>query len=253
MEKKNCIIIDLEGTLTDCSHRIKFYNNKNYQIWNSLFYLDSINEKAIELIKNFLSNHKQIKIILCTAKSVQDKPKILTWLNINTRSWLHVNEFFYRPVANISPSVVLKEHMLKSILKKYNVIAAFDDRIKNCEMYETYGIQTYYWAGYNKNNNNISMTPDMQLKEFAKLFKKKNKEYGSSYKYFGKIMLALFPDGVKLSSEKDFTRFALINVIIGKIDRYSKNFDKSGHSDSLIDLSVYSAMLLTIDQIKKVD
>ena len=43
--------------------------------------------------------------------------------------------------------------------------------------------------------------------------------------------------------------FSLFNpAIINKIARYAENFDKGGHDDSLNDISVYAAMLRSIDR-----
>lgn len=89
------------------------------------------------------------------------------------------------------------------------------------------------------------MAPDKMLEEAAMLFKSRNKEYGDSYKSFGQIVAALFPNGVTLKTAEDFSRWGVLNMILSKIHRYSYNF-KDGHSDSLKDLSVYSAMLLDL-------
>ena len=89
------------------------------------------------------------------------------------------------------------------------------------------------------------MTPDKILEEAAMLFKNRNKEYGDSYKSFGSVVLALFPNGVTLKTAKDFSRWGVLNMMLSKIHRYSYNF-KKGHFDSLKDLSVYAAMLLDL-------
>ena len=90
-------------------------------------------------------------------------------------------------------------------------------------------------------------TPADFLEDAAEIFKEKSKEYGDSYKTFGKIMLSYFPYGLKLKTEKDFTRFGILNIMISKTDRYCKNFTNGGHQDSLLDLSIYSTMLKEID------
>ena len=83
-----------------------------------------------------------------------------------------------------------------------------------------------------------------------KTFQSKNKEYGDGYRDFGKIMKAFFPEGLTLKTEKDFSRFAILNIEIAKTDRYCKNFEKGGHSDSLLDKSTYSDMLNEVDHME---
>lgn len=88
------------------------------------------------------------------------------------------------------------------------------------------------------------------LAEGAKTHEERNALYGDSYHGFGAVMLALFPDGITLSTESDFNRFAVLMHIVGKIHRYTASFNKvGGHPDSAHDAMVYSAMLQELDQI----
>ena len=91
------------------------------------------------------------------------------------------------------------------------------------------------------------MRVDQHLLKLGNLFKRRNDDYGNSYHSFGKIMESFFPDGIKLEGEQDFGRFAILNILIGKMHRYGNNFHKNGHADSLDDISVYAAMLQDLD------
>jgi len=88
---------------------------------------------------------------------------------------------------------------------------------------------------------------DEMLIESAEIYAERNKIYGDGYKTFGKLVKALFPDGVHLETEEDFTRWGVFQMMLSKIHRYSQNFTKGGHYDSLIDLSTYSAMMNELD------
>lgn len=87
--------------------------------------------------------------------------------------------------------------------------------------------------------------PD-RLARLGDTYRDRNKSYGNNYKMFGKMMLGIFPDGVTLKSERDFTRFGVFVQMAAKFGRYGNSF-KTGHPDSLDDLSVYSQMLLEVD------
>ena len=94
--------------------------------------------------------------------------------------------------------------------------------------------------------------PDM-LKEAAKLYEEKNKIYGDNYKRFGSFFACLFPDGLEFSSSpetrvNEFNRLGVLVQMIGKLTRYSENFLRGGHEDSLDDLCVYSMMLKELDR-----
>lgn len=87
-----------------------------------------------------------------------------------------------------------------------------------------------------------------QLSEMAKLFAQRNRVYGSNYRSFGRIMLALHPEGIHVSSERDLARLGVYIQVVNKLSRYSNSFSGGGHADSLDDLSVYSQMLRELDR-----
>lgn len=84
------------------------------------------------------------------------------------------------------------------------------------------------------------------LEQASKTFKEKNKEYGENWREVGAVLKVLFPEGLKTESTDDFNRFQFITMIVGKLTRYTNNFDR-GHQDSLRDLVVYTAMLESLD------
>jgi len=93
----------------------------------------------------------------------------------------------------------------------------------------------------------MKTVPEM-LNDSAKIYEERNKLYGDNYKRFGPIMKLLFPQGITLSSESDFNRFGIFVQVVSKITRYSENFNRGGHDDSLDDAAVYVMMLKELDQ-----
>lgn len=91
------------------------------------------------------------------------------------------------------------------------------------------------------------MLPNERLRNLAELFEERNAHYGDDYTRFGHRMKSFFPGGVTLSSEEDFCRFGVLCFMVSKFSRYANNFATGGHSDSLHDLAVYSAMLDELD------
>lgn len=85
------------------------------------------------------------------------------------------------------------------------------------------------------------------LENGAKTFRQRNAIYGNNFMRHGEVMLALFPNGVKLLTIEDHNRFGLITQIVAKLTRYGENFGRGGHADSLHDLMVYAAMLYEVD------
>lgn len=85
------------------------------------------------------------------------------------------------------------------------------------------------------------------LQSGADIFRERNAVYGNNFFKVGPIFAALFPDGLLLKTPEDFNRFHLLMLDVVKTTRYSENWDKGGHDDSLADKAVYSAMLQALD------
>ena len=84
------------------------------------------------------------------------------------------------------------------------------------------------------------------LTRLAELNKRKNDEYGCAYLRHGEAMMELFPRGLYLNTASDFARFAVFDIMLGKMLRYAHNFYE-GHPDSLDDIAVYAAILQEMD------
>jgi hypothetical protein len=91
------------------------------------------------------------------------------------------------------------------------------------------------------------MKADEQLYAAAHTFRKKREEYGNNYLVIGKLMAAMFPEGLTVKTEEEWNRLHLFLLSIVKISRYANNYDKGGHADSILDNIVYLAMLHELD------
>jgi hypothetical protein len=75
--------------------------------------------------------------------------------------------------------------------------------------------------------------------------------YGNDFLRNGAALIGMFPDGLDLRTQSDFTRYALLNQIHTKLMRYASRFHEGGHADSLDDISVYAQMLKHADEVIK--
>jgi hypothetical protein len=79
------------------------------------------------------------------------------------------------------------------------------------------------------------------------LFAERNAVYKDNFHMVGRIMAAMFPDGITLKTAEDFDRWHLFELKIVKLSRYAVNYEKGGHEDSLDDDIVYTAMVAALD------
>jgi hypothetical protein len=81
----------------------------------------------------------------------------------------------------------------------------------------------------------------------ARLLLSRDKEYRGSDTMLARVMSELHPEGLALNTIEDYHRFHIWMLMIVKVTRYAKNWEK-GHEDSLRDLAAYSGMLIAIDR-----
>lgn len=87
------------------------------------------------------------------------------------------------------------------------------------------------------------------LRKGADTYEERNPLYGDSYKVYGAVMKAMFPDGLPdMATVADFNRLGVFNMIVSKLMRYASNIGNGGHFDSALDLSVYAAMLAELTE-----
>lgn len=79
------------------------------------------------------------------------------------------------------------------------------------------------------------------LQEMADTYRERNKVYGDNYKRVGEVMMALFPQGVKVESAHEFNVWHLFELMIVKLTRFSNS--ELSHLDSIHDCAVYAAMV----------
>jgi len=94
------------------------------------------------------------------------------------------------------------------------------------------------------------MRADEILDKAAETYRERNAEYGENYRVFGRVMQALFPDGLTIKGEQEWVRFHLWLLSVVKLTRYVQNWEQ-GHDDSLLDDIVYKAMTLQLDGERK--
>jgi hypothetical protein len=82
-----------------------------------------------------------------------------------------------------------------------------------------------------------------RLADLGALYKQRNRLYGDNYKHTGKVLKGMFPNGVTLTTEDEFNRFALFIQLVHKSTRIAQSLPGKSHEDSLDDMAVYAQML----------
>ena len=88
---------------------------------------------------------------------------------------------------------------------------------------------------------------DALINDALNTFIEKRKIYGDSYIKHAKVMAEMIPEGVNLKTETDMARWSVLNLIMIKLVRYCRYFDKP-HQDSIHDAGVYCFLQEELDQ-----
>lgn len=89
-----------------------------------------------------------------------------------------------------------------------------------------------------------------KLEEAKKTIEERGKIYGTNHDGFrknGALLAALWPDGITIKGEEEFSRFILFLMVSVKLTRYAENLKKGGHKDSAHDAGLYSLQLEDFD------
>jgi hypothetical protein len=90
------------------------------------------------------------------------------------------------------------------------------------------------------------------LEQMRRTHQERGATYKENYIALGKTMVAMFPNGITLKTEEDFIRYDFFNWMMGKMTRFAQADCR--HVDSVMDASVYGAMLaafVTIHDIER--
>lgn len=131
------VIFDLDGTLSDNSHRHHLIEGENKE-WQK--YLRKCKEdppinKAIQRAKKLAENHE---IIIITARSDEVEEKTRDWLK-NYK--IPFDNLFMLPKGRWDvPDAEYKQELLQQLKEP---IMAFDDKESNCKMFRQNGLETF--------------------------------------------------------------------------------------------------------------
>ena len=147
-EKVPAIIVDLDGTLTDPSHR-QHHIEKHPKNWDAFFdgiQGDPPNQWCVQLIRGMRSIG--FRILFVTGRDVTHKDETLLWLNRHNY-FLEMTDIhlFMRAKDDKRPDNIVKSEIYtRSIEQRFNVLYALEDRKRVADMWREIGITCLHCA-----------------------------------------------------------------------------------------------------------
>lgn len=159
-DKHKAIIVDIDGTLSDCDHRRHHVegDNKDWAAFNGAMEGDKIQPWCKTMISAF--QYELIKVILVTGREETYRKITEEWLEANGlyqrgkpiegvrfEDVIEYEGLLMRRARDYRQDAVIKEEILKSkILPKFNVVFAVDDRRQVVDMWRRNGITCLHCA-----------------------------------------------------------------------------------------------------------
>lgn len=143
---KRWIIMDLDGTLCDCSHRVHWAQAKQWDEFNAGIPEDKVNEDAL-FFAQAVSIDPDTDIILCTGRDEINRIATEQWLNDKGIAYLFT-QLLMRPRGSRESDFTVKLALVDEFFGDRdtalkNVLLVLDDRDKVVEAFRDAGFRTW--------------------------------------------------------------------------------------------------------------
>lgn len=134
------IIVDLDGTICDCTHRLNFIQNKPKDFRS--FYAGIPDDKPVQGLINVINEiwrKSEYGIIIVTGRPEYTKSVTMEWLQRNNVTY---DDIFFRKKNDFRPDFEIKREILNNIrsYQVYDPQIAIDDRPRNIRMFQEEGL-----------------------------------------------------------------------------------------------------------------
>lgn len=136
MARTKCIIVDIDGTLSDLTHRLH-YIQQDKKDWDSFFANvkdDAVHGHIVDIV-NLLG--AKYEVILCSGRPERCRKDTLEWLRANYIRW---DSLLMRKDGDHREDYLVKQELLEEIMIDYIPIAAIDDRTQVVDMWRRNGV-----------------------------------------------------------------------------------------------------------------
>lgn len=135
---ERAIIVDLDGTLSDHTHRVGYAKSKNWDKYFEKMVDDPINPWVENvLVTNF---EMSFKTLIVTGRPEKYYKETVEWLKKNQVEYEHI---YMRHGGDYRPDSEIIKDIYKTISKDYEVCLVLDDRKSIIEMYRSFGLQAW--------------------------------------------------------------------------------------------------------------
>jgi uncharacterized HAD superfamily protein len=131
------VIVDIDGTLADCSHRLHYIRGKRKR-WKQFFASaceDKPREDVLAQVRELAKKHN---VHLVTGRPEEYRQETLRWLN---HYRVPFNSLYMRESGDHRPDDTVKQEILDICFNKDNIELVIDDRPRVIRMWQSNGLK----------------------------------------------------------------------------------------------------------------
>ena len=140
MFKRNIILCDLDGTLSDYSERVHLYKDKDYKSFNEAGIHDKPIEKVCEIIRNLHCSYRPvdpIEVVIITARDESCRQDTAHWLK---RNKIPYDGLLMRPKGDLSSDQDCKAKLFETYFNIEEIWFVLEDRNSVVDMWRDKGL-----------------------------------------------------------------------------------------------------------------
>jgi predicted kinase len=138
MEKGRCIIVDIDGTLADCRHRLHHVLPGGKRDWQAFFEAMGDDLPIGPVVDLVMAAFLEYKIVLSSGRPADHRRETIHWLNLYG---IGFDDLYMRPAGDTRPDHVVKREMLDKIREDgYEPFIVIDDRPSVVNMWREAGL-----------------------------------------------------------------------------------------------------------------
>lgn len=138
--KLPCIIVDMDGTLSDCSHRVHHAREKNWDAFHETIALDPPVPHVLMAVRQFAILYE---VIISTGRPEQYRGITHHWLVDNG---LRYTRLYMRSTGDWRPAAELKRDHLRIIRETYDPWLVLEDTSSLVKMFREEGLTVFQVA-----------------------------------------------------------------------------------------------------------
>lgn len=141
VERKNCFVFDLDGTICDVRHRRQYVATKprNWDAWNKGL-VNDVPNPAMKIVYQALRSSYETDLIIVSGRSDDYENQTVNWLTDNE---IFFDKLYMRKYKDHRDDSVVKGEIADEILKTHNILGVFDDRQRVVNMWIERGIWVF--------------------------------------------------------------------------------------------------------------